>query len=87
MNPGAGVRPSSIVAVAMQCPTQILHEHPEQLRFQAAELVDWFFGSPDPQWLPEHLFFEEVEEIVEEYVEVEEDVPFEYQEPREIFEE
>lgn len=43
------------------------------MRYQAQELADWFFGGPDPDWLPEQLMFEEVEEIVEEYVDEVED--------------
>lgn len=67
--PHAGVRPSAVMSVALQCPQQVLSPTTEGLRFQAQELVDWFFGGHDPEWLPEQLLFEEVEEIVEEYVE------------------
>ena len=77
--PGNGVRPSAIISVALQCPLQILSHETEGLRFQAQELVDWFFGGPDPEWLPEQLMFEEVEEVVEEYIDEEEDEEeFEY---------
>ncbi len=63
--PQGGVRPSAILAVALQCPMQVLSTNTDDLRFQAQEIVDWFFGGPDPQWLPEHLLDEEVEEFVE----------------------
>ncbi len=68
--PQRQLRPSSILVVAMQCPNHILNESPDDLKEQAVELVDWFFGGRDPSWLPEHLFYEEVEEEIEEYVEV-----------------
>lgn len=79
--PREGVRPSAILSVALQCPMQVLAPTTEGLRFQADELVDWFFGGPDPEWLPEKLMFEEVEEVVEEYVDedFEEDNDFEYE--------
>lgn len=70
---GGDTRPSAIMSVALQCPQQVLAPTTEGLRFQAQELVDWFFGGPDPEWMPEQLMFEEVEEIVEEYVEDDED--------------
>lgn len=69
--PQAGIRPSAIMSVALQCPQQVLSTNTEELRFQAQELADWFFGGPDPEWLPESLMFEEVEEIVEEYIDEE----------------
>ncbi len=65
------LRPSSVLVVAIQCPQHVLSEQPDELRIQAVELVDWFFGGPDPTWLPEHLFYEEVEEEIEEIIEVE----------------
>lgn len=68
-HPGTDVRPSAILSVALQCPAQVLRESTEALRFQSEELVDWFFGGPDPEWLPERLMYEEVEELVEEIVE------------------
>jgi hypothetical protein len=71
--PGNGVRPSAIMSVAIQCPPQILAHNTEGLRFQAQELADWFFGGPDPEWLPEQLMFEEVEELVEEYIDGDDD--------------
>lgn len=71
--PADGIRPSTVMAVALQCPVQVLSHKPDDLRFQAQELTDWFFGGPDPEWLPEHLMFEEVEELVEEYIEIDED--------------
>lgn len=71
--PQAGIRPSEVLAVALQCPQQALSHTTEGMRYQAQELADWFFGGPDPDWLPEQLMFEEVEEIVEEYVDEEED--------------
>ena len=80
--PQAGIRPSAILSVALQCPAQVLSQTTEGLRFQAEELVDWFFGGPDPEWLPEQLMFEEVEELVEEYVDVDDlddDGDFEYE--------
>lgn len=73
MRSQVGVRPAAIMSVALQTPQQVLAANTEDLRFQAQELVDWFFGGPDPEWLPESLMFEEVEEIVEEYVEYEDD--------------
>ena len=76
-----GIRPSAIMSVALQTPQQVLAHNTEDLRFQSQELVDWFFGGPDPEWLPESLMFEEVEEIIEEYVEYdddEDDEDFEY---------
>ncbi|MCA9777143.1 MAG: hypothetical protein KC800_10515 [Candidatus Eremiobacteraeota bacterium] len=81
--PPAGVRPAAILSVAMQCPMQVLAPTTEGLRFQAEELIDWFFGGPDPEWLPESLMFEEVEELVEEFVEegeeFEDDDDYEYE--------
>ena len=68
-----GIRPSAIMSVALQTPQQVLAHNTEDLRFQSQELVDWFFGGPDPEWLPESLMFEEVEEIIEEYVEYDDD--------------
>lgn len=59
----------------MQCPMQVLAPTTEGMRFQAEELIDWFFGGPDPEWLPEALMFEEVEELVEEFVD--ENEPYE----------
>ncbi|MFA5504322.1 MAG: hypothetical protein WC314_01215 [Vulcanimicrobiota bacterium] len=67
--PPGGVRASAILSVAMQCPMQVLAPTVEGMRFQAEQLVDWFFGGPDPEWLPESLMFEEVEELIEEFVE------------------
>ena len=66
--PPGGVRPAAILSVAMQCPMQVLAPTTEGIRFQAEELIDWFLGGPDPEWLPESLMFEEVEELVEEFV-------------------
>lgn len=81
-----GTRPAAILTVALQCPGNVLRESPEELRHQAQELVDWFFGGPDPRWLPEHLLYEEVEEEVVEYVAVRhDDEEFEYQEPEERY--
>ena len=80
--PADGVRPSAIMSVALQCPLQVLSPTTEGLRFQSQELVDWFFGGPDPEWLPEQLMFEEVEELVEEFVDEgddEDDDGFEYE--------
>jgi hypothetical protein len=81
--PGNNVRPSAILSVALQCPPQVLSHNVEGLRFQAQELTDWFFGGPDPEWLPEQLMYEEVEELVEEFIEVDEliddDGDFEYE--------
>lgn len=78
--PGQGIRPSAIMSVALQCPMQSLSENTEGLRFQAEELVDWFFGGPDPEWLPEQLMFEEIEELVEELIDPdEEDGEFDYE--------
>lgn len=72
----------------MQCPPHVLQESPEQLRHQAEQLVDWFYGGPDPVWLPEHLLYEEVEEEVEELVPARyEDAPYAYVEPEEIYDE
>lgn len=67
---GHDVRPSAVLSVALQCPRSVLKPDIEGLRFQAQELADWFFGGPDPEWLPEELMFEEVDEFVEEVVEV-----------------
>lgn len=84
----ADLRPSAIIAVAMQCPPHVLFESPEQLRRQAEQLVDWFYGGNDPSWLPEHLLYEEVEEEVEELVPVRyDDSNYQYVEPREVYEE
>ena len=71
--PTAGIRPSAIMSVALQTPQQVLNHNTENLRFQAQELVDWFFGGPDPEWMPESLMFEEVEveEVIEEYIDEE----------------
>lgn len=79
--PGHSIRPAAILSVALQCPVQCLAPTTEAQRFQAEELVDWFFGGPDPEWLPEQLMFEEVEELIEEYVETEdlEEEDFEYE--------
>ena len=71
--PQAGIRPAEILAVALQVPHQMLAPNTEGMRYQAQELADWFFGGPDPDWLPEQLMFEEVEELVEEYVDDDED--------------
>lgn len=78
--PTTGVRPSAILSVALQTPQQVLNQNTESLRFQAQELVDWFFGGPDPEWLPESLMFEEVEveEVIEEYIDDDDDEDFEY---------
>lgn len=66
--PHAGVRPSDIIAVAMQCPFDVIADTVEDQRFQAQQLTDWFFGMGEPTWLPEKLMYEEVEEEIEEYV-------------------
>lgn len=83
--PQASVRPSAILGVAIQLPVHVLSDSPERLRDQAQEIVDWFFGAPDPSWLPEHLLYEEVEELVEEIVTVYEDEEYEYVEPTETY--
>ncbi len=83
--PQGGIRPASILGVAIQCPAHTLSDSPERLREQAQELVDWFFGARDPSWLPEHLLYEEVEEMVEELVPVREEVEYEYVEPSESY--
>lgn len=66
--PHAGVRPSDVLAVALQLPYNSITDTTEEQRFQAQQLTDWFFGMGEPQWLPEELLYEEVEEEVEEYV-------------------
>ena len=84
-NPG-NTRPASIITVAMQCPVHVLKESPEDLRHQAQELIDWFFGGRDPNWLPEHLLYEEVEEEIVEILPrrpVAEE--YEYVEPEETY--
>ena len=58
---------------------------PERLREQSQELVDWFFGARDPSWLPEHLLYEEVEEVVEELIPIREEEEYEYVEPSETY--
>lgn len=83
--PQAGVRPAAILGVAIQCPIHSLNDSPERLREQAQELVDWFFGARDPSWLPEHLLYEEVEELVEVEVPVYQDEAYEYVEPTETY--
>ena len=78
--PQNGIQPSAILSVALQTPQQVLSHNTEDLRFQAQQLVDWFFGGPDPEWLPESLMFEEVEveEVIEEYIDDDDDEEFEY---------
>ncbi len=83
--PQAGIRPASIIGVAIQCPAHSLSDSPERLREQAQEMVDWFFGARDPSWLPEHLLYEEVEEIVEELIPIREEEEYEYVEPTETY--
>lgn len=82
-----GMRPSAILSVALQIPVHVLFEDPEKLRKQADELVDWFYGGPDPSWLPEHLLYEEVEEDIEEFVPRRQgdDEEYEYVEPEESY--
>ena len=60
-------------------------EETERLREQSQELVDWFFGARDPSWLPEHLLYEEVEEVVEELIPIREEEEYEYVEPSETY--
>jgi hypothetical protein len=79
------IRPASIITVAMQCPHGVLKESPEDLRHQAQELIDWFFGGRDPRWLPEHLLYEEIEEEVVEYVPHRDEEEYEYVEPEETY--
>lgn len=83
--PHAGIRPSDVLAVALQCPYTSINETVEEQRFQAQQLTDWFFGMGEPAWLPESLLYEEVEEEVEEYVDeygnvIEDYDPNEYEE-------
>lgn len=78
-------RPAAIITVAIQCPPNALKESPEALRHQAQELIDWFFGGPDPRWLPEHLLYEEVEEEVMEFVPARVEEEYEYVEPSETY--
>jgi hypothetical protein len=85
--PKADLRPAAIIAVAMQVPAHALQDNPEQLRHQAQQLIDWFYGGRDPSWLPEHLLYEEIEEDVEEFVPVRrhDDEEYEYVEPEESY--
>jgi hypothetical protein len=81
----SNTRPASIITVAMQCPVHVLKESPEDLRHQAQELIDWFFGGREPGWLPEHLLYEEVEEEVVEIVHARTLEEYEYVEPQETY--
>lgn len=65
------VNPGAVVSMAMEVPYQSLSENPQELYAQALELVAWFYGGPDPLWMPEELLYEEVEE--EYYEEVDEE--------------
>lgn len=87
--PQSGIRPAEVLAVALQVPHQVLAPTTEAMRYQAQELADWFFGGPDPDWMPESLMFEEVEEVIEEYVdddEGEDDEEFVYEYTEEFVE-
>ena len=78
-------RPAAILTVALQLPVGALKDSPEELRHQAQELVDWFFGGRDPRWLPEHLLYEEIEEEVVEFVPRRKEEEYEYVEPTETY--
>ena len=69
------VAPGAVVSLAMEVPPQYLRDDPQELYKQAVELVHWFFGAPDPTWLPEQMMYEEVYEEVE--VEIDDDEDYE----------
>jgi hypothetical protein len=81
----SNTRPAAIITVAMQCPSGSLKDSPEELRHQAQELIDWFFGGRDPIWLPESLLYEEIEEEVVEYVPVRVEEEYHYVDPEESY--
>lgn len=63
------VSPGSAVATAMEIPPHVLDDDLQDLYEQAREFVMWFaYDAPEPDWVPEHILYEEV------YIEVEEEI-------------
>ena len=78
------VNPGAVVSMAMEVPYESLSNNPQELYAQALELVAWFYGGPDPMWMPEDLLYEEV---IEEYYEEIDDEDYEDWEEEPFFDE